>query len=252
MLALAQRELVRFARQRSRLTGALLTPIVFWLLIGFGVNQAFVLPGTSPATQDPPVGYLDFFFPGALTLILLFTSIFTTISVIEDRREGLLQGVLVSPASRRSIVAGKVLGGAAIATLQGLLFLFLLPLTKLSPNPWELLAVVPVMAVLAVGLTALGLSLAWPMDSTAGFHAVMNLLLMPMWLLSGAIFPLTSAPLALQAVMYVNPLTYGHALLTWLLLPDAATPIDPWIAAGMLIVLTAAAMAGAVAVARRK
>src|SRR5687767_7711902 len=119
-LSLARRELVRFLRQRHRVIGALATPIVFWLLIGLGMGRSFRgegLPGTGGDN------YLQFFFPGTVVMILLFTAIFSTISIIEDRREGFLQSVLVAPVPRVAIVLGKVLGGTALASGQGLLFL---------------------------------------------------------------------------------------------------------------------------------
>src|SRR5215218_4626314 len=121
-LSLCHRELVRFLRQRHRIIGALATPIVFWLLIGAGMNRSF--------KSDVPGGenYLHYFFPGTVLMILLFTAIFSTISVIEDRREGFLQGVLVAPVSRMSIVLGKILGGTILAFGQGLIFLILAPL----------------------------------------------------------------------------------------------------------------------------
>src|SRR5829696_4953217 len=121
-LSLCHRELVRFLRQRHRIIGALATPIVFWLLIGAGMNRSF--------QSDLPGGenYLHYFFPGTVLMILLFTAIFSTISVIEDRREGFLQGVLVAPVSRMSIVLGKIFGGTILAFGQGFLFLILAPL----------------------------------------------------------------------------------------------------------------------------
>lgn len=221
-LTLWQREMVRFVRQRNRIIGAMATPLVFWLLLGSGLNRSFALSRTVQAPPDTPsptaqVGYLQYFYPGTVVLILLFTAIFSTISVIEDRREGFLQGVLVAPIPRSAIVLGKVLGGASIATLQGALFLALWPLVGPWPGLAAMLAAIAVMFVLAMGLTALGLCLAWPMDSTAAFHAVMNLFLMPMWFLSGAVFPLDSAPAWMRAIMWANPLTYGQAAFSALL-----------------------------------
>src|ERR1700710_532328 len=122
-LSLTHRELVRFLRQRHRIIGALGTPIVFWLLLGLGMGRSFQginVPGGA--------SYLEYFFPGTVLMILLFTAIFSTISIIEDRREGFLQSVLVAPVSRMAIVLGKVLGGTALAFGQGLLFLLLAPL----------------------------------------------------------------------------------------------------------------------------
>src|SRR5579859_490866 len=125
-LSLCQRELVRFLRQRHRIVGALGTPIVFWLLLGLGMGRSFQGIGV-PGGEN----YLRFFFPGTILMILLFTAIFSTISIIEDRREGFLQSVLVAPVSRMSIVLGKILGGTALAFMQGLIFLALAPLIGL-------------------------------------------------------------------------------------------------------------------------
>ena len=221
-LTLWQREMVRFFRQRNRVVGALATPLVFWLLLGWGLNQSFTVPatpGSETAMQGTQnnIGYLEYFYPGTVVLILLFTAIFSTISVIEDRREGFLQGVLVAPIPRLAIVTGKVLGGASIATIQGVVFLALWPLVGHWPGIACILAAIAVMFVLAMGLTALSLCFAWPMDSTAGFHAVMNLVLMPMWFLSGAVFPVDNAPLVMRTIMWANPLTYGQAAFAALL-----------------------------------
>ena len=219
--------MVRFLRQRNRVVGALATPIVFWLLLGSGLDNVFVV---SPAgAEGGGAGYLAYFFPGTLVLILLFTAVFSTISVIEDRREGFLQAVLAAPTSRLSIVMGKVLGGATLATGQGVLFLLLWPWVGPGAGVGTLVLAAAVMLVLAVSLTALGLCIAWPMDSTAGFHAVMNLVLMPMWFLCGAMFPLGTAPLWVQVLMWVNPLTYGYTVLAAVLMgessPAAAMPV---------------------------
>ena len=155
-LTLWQREMVRFFRQRNRVVGAFATPLVFWLLLGWGLNRSFTVPVTpetalTPAAVQYDVGYLEYFYPGTVVLILLFTAIFSTISVIEDRREGFLQGVLVSPIPRLAIVMGKVLGGASIATIQGVVFLALWPLVGPWPGAMCILAAVGVMFVLAMG-----------------------------------------------------------------------------------------------------
>jgi ABC-2 type transport system permease protein len=122
-LTLWRRDVVRFIRQRSRIIGALGTPVVFWLLIGTGLGRSFSAPGS--ARQ---VDFLEYFFPGTLVMIILFSAIFSTISVIEDRREGFLQAVLVSPAPRSSIVLGKILGGTTLAWAQAMLFCLFAPL----------------------------------------------------------------------------------------------------------------------------
>jgi ABC-2 type transport system permease protein len=211
-LSLAQRELVRFLRQRHRIIGALATPIVFWLLIGGGM-------GRSISVGSGGESYIRFFFPGTLVMILLFTAIFSTISIIEDRREGFLQSVLVAPIPRQTIVLGKVLGGTVLAAGQGLIFLLLAPLVGFHFTIGSLLLCVFLMIVISFALTALGFCIAWRMSSTQGFHAIMNLFLMPMWFLSGALFPPDGAWWGLKWVMRMNPLTYGLSGLRHSMLP---------------------------------
>jgi ABC-2 type transport system permease protein len=202
--SLAQRELVRFFRQRSRVLSALATPLLIWVLVGSGFAASFRPPG-APAE----VGALEFFFPGMLLMIVLFTAIFATISIIEDRREGFLQSVLVAPVSRAGIVLGKMLGGTALALVQVLPVLVVAPLVGLRATPTALVLAGVALAVVAFGLTGLGVAIAWRLDTIQGFHAIMNLFLMPMWMLSGALFPANGAPDWLRAVMAANPMTYA-------------------------------------------
>jgi ABC-2 type transport system permease protein len=204
---LVWREWIRFFRQRNRVIGALGQPILFWLLFGTGMHSAF----RTGAGQD----FMTYYLPGTMTLILLFTAIFTTISIIEDRREGFMQSVLVAPVPRWTIAAGKILGGAAIAWVQALLFLALALLVGSVPWSLNLVPLMGLMAVAAIAITALGVFFAWPMESTQGFHAIMNLVLMPLWLLSGAFFPIpqleSSNPIGQTVIHYVmrsNPVTY--------------------------------------------
>jgi ABC-2 type transport system permease protein len=197
VFTLAERELVRFFRQRTRVFGALGQPIIFWLLFSEGLRGS-------------QLSYAHF-FPGTLVMILLFTAIFATISIIEDRNEGFLQSVLVAPAPRWAMVLGKVLGGAAIAIIQGLLFLVLGAATLGLENSFgELALAIMMMAAFAIALTALGFSIAWRMESTHAFHAIMSVFLLPMWLLSGAFFPGGGSGW-LSWIVRLNPLTYGVA-----------------------------------------
>ncbi len=203
---LAHREWVRFFRQRNRVVGALGQPILFWLLFGTGMHSAFRGGG-----QD----FMTYYLPGTITLILLFTAIFTTISIIEDRKEGFLQNVLVAPAPRSTIALGKILGGGMIAWVQGLVFLGLVLAMGQIPVSMGLVGALVLMAVASAAITGLGVLFAWPMDSTQGFHAIMNLVLMPLWLLSGAFFPVpmidSGSPIGqsiMHWVMRVNPMTY--------------------------------------------
>lgn len=197
VLTLAQRELVRFFRQRNRVIGALVQPIMFWVLFSAGL-------------RGNDLGFA-FFFPGTLAMILLFTAIFATISIIEDRSEGFLQSVLVAPAPRWAMVMGKIVGGATIALLQALLFLALGWLTLgLTSSLADVLMAIVLMGVIAVALTALGFFIAWRMDSSQGFHAIMSVFLFPMWLLSGSLFPAEPGSW-LTFLSWFNPLTYGVA-----------------------------------------
>lgn len=196
------RELVRFYRQPNRVIGALLTPLILWVLIGSGLSGSFQAPGY-------PGGYLAYFFPGMIVLILLFTSIFSSFSIIEDRNEGFLQSVLVAPVGRGSVVLGKVAGGTTLAVMQAGIFLALGPTVGVKPALAQVPLVAGLLALTAFGLTAMGFWISWRMDSIQGFHAVMNIFLMPMWLLSGAFFPSAGAPGWLEVVMAVNPLSYG-------------------------------------------
>ena len=205
------REIVRFYRQRSRVIGVIASPLLFWVVIGSGFGTSFRSSGAGGQH------YLVYFFPGALIMIVLFTAIFTMMSVIEDRKEGFLLSVLVAPVSRSAIVLGKVVGGATLATLQGLLFLLFAPFLGIHFSILSLLLTVAVIFLVAFSLTALGFMIAWPMDSTAGFHAVINLFLIPLWLLSGSMFPISGASLWIRVLMRINPLTYGTDALRMLL-----------------------------------
>jgi ABC-2 type transport system permease protein len=198
--SLWRRDVLRFLRQPSRIVGALLTPVIFWFVIGSGL-------GTSFQSATGEAGFLPYYFPGSLALIVLFTALFSTISIIEDRQEGFLQGVLASPAPRASIVLGKALGSMTLAMINGAVFMLLLPVSGLSPGAVAIVAALACVALLGLALGGLGIMIAWPMRSTQGFHGIMNAVLMPMWLLSGALFPATGASGWVQTLMRLNPLT---------------------------------------------
>ena len=218
MVTIWWREIIRFLRQRSRLVSAIVQPLIFWLLLGSGLNASFNPSGVPQGTS-----YIEYFYPGIITLTLLFTAIFATISVVQDRREGFLQGVLVAPVPRWIIVLGQALGGTTLALVQGGLFLFLAPMVGVPLSPFSVFTTLGVMVTLSFGLTNLGLMIAWRMDSTQGFHAIMNLILIPIWLLSGAFFPVSGVPILLKWTMQLNPLTYGVAALRRCLYFNAPT-----------------------------
>lgn len=216
---LTQREVVRFLRQKNRVFSALGQPIFFWMLLGSGLDASF----KNAAYGE--LGYREYFFPGTLVMSLLFTAIFATFSIIEDRNEGFLQGVLVSPAPRLSIATGKILGGSLIALFHAALFLVLAPVAGIPLTVMSYLSAMAVMLLIGVALTGLGFAIAWNMKSTQGFHAVMMVFLMPLWFLSGSIFPAENAPGWLRLIITCNPLSYGVAAIRRILystLPDKA------------------------------
>ena len=232
------REVVRFYRQRARIISFVAAPLLFWLVMGSGFGTSFH-SGEAPGQRH----YLDYFYPGALVMIVLFTSVFTMMSVIEDRKQGFLLSVLVAPVPRSAIVLGKVLGGTTLAGIQGVIFLLFAPLAGVDTTPLSFLLAVVVIFLISFALTALGFAIAWPMDSNQGFHAVINLALIPLWLLSGAVFPLTGASGWVRAVMWVNPLTYGVEALRILLYPSMPAPF-PLVDSLATLVLFALAMFG--------
>jgi ABC-2 type transport system permease protein len=228
---LARREWTRFFRQRNRVTAAVLQPLLFWLLFGTGLSGSFETTGGE--------NFLHFFLPGTVALIVLFTAIFATISVIEDRREGFMQSVLVSPVGRFPVLIGKVLGGGAIAWVQALVFLGLVYAVSAGTNAPSLPTLgssfpllMLLLALIAIAMCALGMIVAWPMESTQGFHAIMMLGLMPMWLLAGTFFPIPawnwSGPAegvgwgawSLAGIMQANPLSYAMIELRRLIDPE--------------------------------
>ena len=205
--ALWKRELVKFGRDRSRVIGALLQPLGFWLLLGLGFQGTFRLPPEVGAE----VGFFEFLFPGILALIILFTAIFSTISIVEERRSGFLQSALVAPVSRASLVLGNTLGGTTLAIAEAGLFLLFVPLIGISLSLPGLGVVLLAALCLGLTFTSLGVIIAWRMETTRGFHAVMNLFLLPLWFLSGSFFPIAGAPPVLQWIVRLNPVSYAVA-----------------------------------------
>ncbi len=220
--SLWRRELVRFYRQKARVVGVIASPLLFWLVLGSGFANSFRGSGGGH--------YLGYFFPGSVAMIVLFTSIFSMMSLIQDRNEGFLLSVLAAPVSRSAIVLGKVLGGATLAAIQGFVFLIFAPFVGVHAGLGAILLAMLVIAMLSFELTALGFTIAWPLDSPQAFHAIVNLILIPLWMLSGSLFPASGASLWMHLLMRLNPLTYGVDALRNLLFPaqttDASLPVN--------------------------
>ncbi|HVW78661.1 MAG TPA: ABC transporter permease [Alloacidobacterium sp.] len=211
------REIVRFYRQKARVVGVIASPLLFWFVLGSGFAHSFHNGSTGSDA------YLGYFFPGAVVMIVLFTAIFSMMSLIQDRNEGFLLSVLAAPVSRSSIVLGKVLGGATLAAIQGIVFLVFTPLIGVHPGLSAIAVSIAAIIMISFELTALGFAIAWPMDSPQAFHAIVNLILLPLWMLSGAIFPAGGASGWLRILMEINPLTYGVDALRNALFPTQAT-----------------------------
>jgi ABC-2 type transport system permease protein len=197
--------------------GSIGQPLLFWLFLGSGFSPSFKPPGMGE------VSYLEYFYPGALLMMLLFAGIFSCITVIEDRDQGFLQSVLAAPVPRMSIVLGKVGGAALIALFQCLILLVAAPMVGLVPGPGGALLLLMGLVLASLGFTALGFGIAWGMNSTAGFHAVMMVFLMPLWMLSGALFPTAGAPAWLSAVVALNPISHALVLIRAPFYKDAAS-----------------------------
>lgn len=200
------REVLRFWREKSRIVASLAAPLLWLWIFGSGMRAV-----TVPGAQD----YQAFLFPGIIGMAILFTSIGSGVSVIWDREFGFLKEILVAPVSRSSVVFGKALGGGTAALIQGVILLPLSFLVGVQLPALSYLAYIPLMIIISVGLVSIGLAIAAFVESMESFHMIMSFAMMPMFFLSGALFPLTMAPEWLRWVSYINPLTYGVDVLRW-------------------------------------
>lgn len=201
-MVIARREAIRLVRQPARVTAAIGTPLLIWALMASGLSGAL---GREPLGDT---GYTAFLLPGMMTLVAVLAAIFSSISIIEDRQDGWLRAVLVAPVPRWSIALGKIIGGSMVGFAQAALLLPAAPLVGVSPSATDALIVLAALLLTCVAMSSLGLCFAWRCESTASFHAVMNLVFAPMWLLSGAFFPADSAAPWLRALVVINPLSW--------------------------------------------
>jgi ABC-2 type transport system permease protein len=199
------RDLLRFWRDRARIAASFAQPLLFLLIFGTGLSAA--IAGSGQATG--PVDDIQFMFPGIIGMAVLFAAVFGAMSIVWDREFGFLKEVLVAPIDRSAVAIGKALGGATQAMIQGLILLVLAPLVGVKLTIESVLLVVPFVFLLAFALSAMGVALASRMKSMQGFQIVMNFLMMPMFFLSGALFPLSDLPAWLTVLTRLNPATYG-------------------------------------------
>lgn len=196
------RNMIRYYRSKSRMIGSLAQPLIFFLVLGFGLNSALKMPGGG--------SYLEFIIPGVISMTVLFTAIFSGIQIIWDRQFGFLKETLVAPISRMSISVGQTLGGATTALFQGILILIISMIVGgFFPGFMGLIIAFSFMVLIGLAFTALGIAIASQMEDMQGFQLIMNFLVFPVFFLSGAFFPITNAPTALKIISYADPLTYG-------------------------------------------
>jgi len=231
-----QRELIRFRRDRLRAVTSLIQPLLFLLVLGTGLSS--LAKGSMP----PGVSFKSFIYPGVLAMSVMFTAIFSAASIVWDREFGFLREMLVAPVSRSAIVIGKCLGGATIATFQGIIMLALAGLADVPYNPVLMLTLTGELLLLAFTLTAFGVMMAARITQFQAFMALTQMLVMPLFFLSGALYPLTGLPAWLSFLTRIDPLTYvvgpmRHAVFTHLNLdPQAMQALSPGITWGGWVV----------------
>jgi len=211
------RDLKRYWYDKPRILASLGQPLLFLFVLGTALSPSFKGPMN--------INFSEFIFPGIITMTVLFTSIFSAISIVWDREFGFLKEVLVAPISRWSIVVGKALGGSTVAVIQGCLMLALAPLVGVKLTPLIVVSTVLGMFLIALAVSALGIVIAARMKEMEGFQMVVNFLIMPLFFLSGALFPLDRLPEWLAVLTRLDPLTYGVDLLRGFMLKINAFPM---------------------------
>ncbi len=202
------RDVLRFWRDRSRLVASFAQPLLYLLIFGTGLSSA-LSGGGSLGGGSAGFSYTQFIYPGIIGMTVLFGSIFSAMSIVWDREFGFLKEVLVAPIDRSAVAIGKSLGGATQAMVQGVVLLVLAPIVGVSLSIGTILAIIPVLFVLAFSLSALGVAIASRMRSMQGFQVVMNFLMMPIFFLSGALFPLGGLPWWMTGLTFIDPAAYG-------------------------------------------
>ncbi|MEM5801369.1 MAG: ABC transporter permease [Candidatus Aenigmatarchaeota archaeon] len=213
------REIKRYLRAKERIISSLAMPIFWFLIFGSGMNIAMRL-------ANAEVKYSDYIAPGIIAMALLFTSVSSGVSVIWDREFGFLKEMLVAPISRTSIVIGKSLGGATTALLQGLMIIGLSALFGVKFSLFSLISLLPLMLLISIGFVNLGLIIASLMETIEGFQLIMNFVVMPLFFLSGALFPIDNLPYFLKIISLIDPLTYGVDAMRYIVLGASHLPFS--------------------------
>lgn len=196
------RELKRYTRSRAMIVASLGQPLLYLLVLGFGLGPVFQKAGNG--------SYLQFVAPGVIGMSVLFTSVFSGIGLLWDRQFGFLKETLVAPVPRITVMIGKTLGGATVATIQGLLVLVVCLIAGFRPVNWLTLPLALVFMIMtAIVFAGLGIAIGSQLQDMQGFQLIMNFIVMPIYFLSGALFPLTGLPAVLNFLTRIDPLTYG-------------------------------------------
>ncbi len=220
-----RRDLIRYWRDRMRVLGSLAQPILFLFVFGSGLSSALRGSTGGLGGAGSSLQYVQFIFPGIIGMSVLFTSIFGAMSIVWDREFGFLKEVLVAPIHRSAVAIGKTLGGASQAMIQGLVILVLAPLVGVKLTVVGVVELVPAIFLFAFALSALGVAVAARMRTMQGFQVVMNFLMMPMFFLAGALFPLTgNLPAWLLVLTRLDPASYGIDALRRIVLTASGLP----------------------------
>ena len=197
------RDVIRFSRNRARIVASLGQPLLFLFVFGAGLSPAM------GAMAGGNLKFEQFMFPGILAMAVLFTAIFAAVSIVWDREFGFLKEVMVAPVSRVAVALGKLAGGSTVAMFQGSLVLLFAPLLGIKLTLDQALILIGLMLLLALVMSALGILVAARQRSMEGFQVIMNFIMLPMFFLSGAFFPLNGVPIWMEVLARVNPVTYG-------------------------------------------
>ena len=227
------RDIKRYFRDKPRIIGSFAQPVLFLFILGTGIASSLSFGGGNSGD------YLNFMFPGIIGMTVLFTSFFSAMSIVWDREFGFLREVLVAPISRTSIVAGKILGGSTIAMFQGAIILLFAPLLKIPITFTVFFKVIGIMFLIAMTITTLGIVLASKIKSMQAFQVITNFLLMPMFFLSGALFPLNNTVRWMSVISKANPLSYGIDAMRTIILGNPALQLYPiWLDIVVLVSVT--------------
>ncbi|WP_226037247.1 ABC transporter permease [Aquibacillus saliphilus] len=227
VIAIWQRDVIKFFRDRARLIGSFAMPFMFLILFGSGMSGAMssMIGGAESAGPLADFDFVEFMFPGIIGMTVFNTAIFSAMSVVQDREFGYMREILVSPMSRVSIAIGKVLGGSTVALFQGLMMLIFVPFIGVTITFSMVLQLIPVMFLVAFALSAIGLLIATTLKTSQGFQMVIQILIFPMLFLSGALFPLSGMPTWMNFLVKINPLTYSVDMFKKIILqPEQMAP----------------------------